>query len=106
MGPGLFFLVPVLQQMVKFDLRTRVLDVPPQDIISKDNVSVQVSAVVHYRVVDPDNAIIEVERFEVATSQLAQTTLRSILGQHDLDTMLAEREQLNAAIQAILDQQT
>ena len=106
MGPGLFLLIPVVQQMVKVDLRTRVLDVPPQDIISKDNVSVQVSAVVYYRIIDPAHAIIEVERFDVATSQLAQTTLRSILGQHDLDTMLAEREQLNTGIQAILDQQT
>lgn len=106
MGPGLFLLIPVVQQMVRVDLRTRVLDVPPQDIISKDNVSVQVSAVVYYRIVDPAHAIIEVQQFDLATSQLAQTTLRSILGQHDLDTMLAEREQLNAGIQAILDQQT
>ena len=106
MGPGLFLLVPVLQQMVKVDLRTRVLDVPPQDIISKDNVSVQVSAVVYYRIVDPAHAIIQVQRYDEATSQLAQTTLRSILGQHDLDTMLAERDRLNAGIQEILDQQT
>jgi regulator of protease activity HflC (stomatin/prohibitin superfamily) len=103
MGPGLFLLVPVLQQMVKVDLRTRVLDVPPQDIISKDNVSVQVSAVVYYRIVDPAHAIIQVQRYDEATSQLAQTTLRSILGQHDLDTMLAERDRLNAGIQEILD---
>lgn len=106
MGPGLFLLIPVVQQMVKVDLRTRVLDVPPQDIISKDNVSVQVSAVVYYRIVDPAHAIIEVQQFDLATSQLAQTTLRSILGQHDLDTMLAERDRLNAGIQEILDQQT
>ena len=106
MGPGLFLLIPVVQQMVKVDLRTRVLDVPPQDIISKDNVSVQVSAIVYYRIVDPAHAIIEVQQFDLATSQLAQTTLRSILGQHDLDSMLAERDRLNAGIQEILDQQT
>jgi regulator of protease activity HflC (stomatin/prohibitin superfamily) len=106
MGPGLFLLLPVVQQMVKIDLRTRVLDVPPQDIISRDNVTVQVSAVVYYRVIEPESAVIQVERFEVATSQLAQTTLRSVLGQYELDAMLAERDKLNASIQGILDQQT
>jgi regulator of protease activity HflC (stomatin/prohibitin superfamily) len=99
-------IVPVVQQMVRVDLRTRVLDVPPQDVISRDNVSVRVNAVVYYRVMDPEKAIIQVEYFEVATSQLAQTTLRSVLGQHELDEMLAEREKLNADIRQILDEQT
>src|SRR5262249_7380935 len=90
----------------RMDLRTRVLDVPPQDVISKDNVSVRVNAVLYFRVLDPEKAVIQVERFEEATSQLAQTTLRSVLGQHDLDQMLAERERLNAEIQRILDAQT
>ncbi len=105
-GPGLILLIPVIQQMVRVDLRTRVLDVPSQDVISRDNVSAKVNAVVYYRVVDPQLAVIQVERFEEATSQLAQTTLRSVLGQHELDQMLAERESLNADIQRILDQQT
>ena len=105
-GPGLVVIVPLIQQMVRVDLRTRVLDVPSQDVISRDNVSVKVNAVLYYRVIDPQRAIIQVENFEVATSQLAQTTLRSVLGQHDLDQMLAEREQLNAHIQRILDEQT
>lgn len=105
-GPGLILVVPIVQQMVRVDLRTRVLDVPSQDVISKDNVSVKVNAVVYYRVLDPELAVIRVERFEEATSQLAQTTLRSVLGQHELDQMLAERESLNADIQRILDQQT
>jgi regulator of protease activity HflC (stomatin/prohibitin superfamily) len=105
-GPGLVIIVPVVQQMVRVDLRTRVLDVPPQDVISRDNVSVRVNAVVYYRVMDPEKAIIQVEYFEVATSQLAQTTLRSVLGQHELDEMLAEREKLNADIRQILDEQT
>lgn len=105
-GPGLILVLPVIQQAVRVDLRTRVLDVPPQDVISRDNVSVRVSAVVYYRVVDPEKAIIQVEFYEVATSQLAQTTLRSVLGQHDLDQMLAERDKLNAEIQRILDKQT
>lgn len=105
-GPGLILLIPVVQQMVRVDLRTRVLDVPSQDVISRDNVSAKVNAVVYYRVVDPQLAVIQVERFEEATSQLAQTTLRSVLGQHELDQMLAERESLNADIQRILDQQT
>ncbi|HZS65368.1 MAG TPA: slipin family protein [Xanthobacteraceae bacterium] len=105
-GPGLFILVPLIQQMVRVDLRTRLLDVPPQDVISRDNVTVRVNAVVYYRVVDPEKAIIQVERFDAATSQLAQTTLRSVLGQHDLDSMLAERDKLNSDIRKILDEQT
>ena len=105
-GPGLIIVIPMVQQMVRVDLRTRVLDVQPQDVISRDNVSVKVNAVVYYRVVDPQKAIIQVEDFQEATSQLAQTTLRSILGQHELDEMLAERDKLNANIQRILDEQT
>jgi regulator of protease activity HflC (stomatin/prohibitin superfamily) len=106
MGPGLIIMIPVIQQMVRVDLRTRVLDVPPQDVISRDNISVQVNAVVYYRVMHPENAIVQVEDFQGATSQLAQTTLRSVLGQHDLDEMLAERDRLNADLQRILDEQT
>jgi regulator of protease activity HflC (stomatin/prohibitin superfamily) len=105
-GPGLVIIVPFIQQMVRVDLRTRVLDVPPQDVISRDNVSVKVNAVVYYRVLDPEKAIIQVEEFETATSQFAQTTLRSVLGQHDLDQMLAERERLNNEVQRILDERT
>ncbi len=105
-GPGLILLIPFIQQMVRVDLRTVVMDVPPQDVISRDNVSVQVNAVVYFRVVDPQKAIINVEHFYEATSQLAQTTLRSVLGQHDLDEMLAEREKLNDDIRNILDSQT
>jgi len=105
-GPGLIILIPVIQQMVRVDLRTIVLDVPTQDVISMDNVSVEVNAVIYYRVVDPQKAIINVENFHDATSQLAQTTLRSVLGQHELDEMLASRDQLNADIQTILDKQT
>jgi regulator of protease activity HflC (stomatin/prohibitin superfamily) len=105
-GPGLVIIIPIIQQMVRVDLRTRVLDVPPQDVISRDNVSVRVNAVVYYRVIDPEKAIIQVEHFGEATSQLAQTTLRSVLGQHDLDQMLQEREKLNADIRRILDEQT
>jgi regulator of protease activity HflC (stomatin/prohibitin superfamily) len=105
-GPGLILLVPFVQQMVRTDLRTVVLDVPTQDVISRDNVSVKVNAVVYFRVFDPKNAIIQVEDFIAATSQLAQTTLRSVLGKHDLDEMLAERDKLNADIQDILDKQT
>lgn len=105
-GPGLILLIPIVQQMVRVDLRTVVMDVPPQDVISRDNVSVQVNAVVYFRVVDPQKAIINVEVFYEATSQLAQTTLRSVLGQHDLDEMLAEREKLNEDIRNILDSQT
>lgn len=105
-GPGLILIIPLAQQMVRVDLRTVVLDVPSQDVISRDNVSVKVNAVLYFRVVDPDKAIIQVENFMQATSQLAQTTLRSVLGKHELDEMLAERDKLNAAIQEILDQQT
>ncbi len=105
-GPGLIIVVPVIQQMVRVDLRTRVLDVPEQDVISRDNVSVKVNAVVYFRVVDAQNAIIQVQDFMSATSQLAQTTLRSVLGQHELDEMLAERERINADIQKVLDEQT
>ena len=103
-GPGLVIIVPFIQQMVRMDLRTRVLDVPPQDVISKDNVSVKVNAVVYFRIVDPEKAVIQVEQFEMATSQFAQTTLRSVLGQHDLDQMLAERDKLNTEVQRILDE--
>jgi regulator of protease activity HflC (stomatin/prohibitin superfamily) len=105
-GPGLVIIIPFIQQMVRIDLRTRVLDVPPQDVISHDNVSVRVNAIIYFRIVDPEKAVIQVERFQEATSQLAQTTLRSVLGQHDLDQMLAEREKLNAEIRRILDEQT
>jgi regulator of protease activity HflC (stomatin/prohibitin superfamily) len=105
-GPGLIILIPFLQQMVKVDLRVVVQDVPSQDVISRDNVSVKVSAVLYFRIVDPERAIIRVEDFMAATSQLAQTTLRSVLGKHELDEMLAERDKLNADIQGILDQQT
>jgi regulator of protease activity HflC (stomatin/prohibitin superfamily) len=105
-GPGLILVVPVVQQMVKVDLRTIVMSVPTQDVISRDNVSVKVDAIVFFRVIDPAKAIVQVENFFDATSQLAQTTLRSVLGQHELDEMLAERERLNIAIQSILDQQT
>ena len=105
-GPGLVIVVPVIQQMVRVDLRTVVLDVPTQDVISRDNVSVKVNAVVYLRVVDPEKAIIQVEEFLNATSQLAQTTLRAVLGKHELDEMLAERERLNLDIQQVLDAQT
>lgn len=105
-GPGLILIIPVVQQMERIDLRTRVFDVPPQDVISRDNVSVKVNAVVYYRVIDPEKAVIQVEHFDQATSELAQTTLRSVVGQHELDQMLAEREQLNNDVQKILDQQT
>ncbi len=105
-GPGLIIVIPGLQQMLRVDLRTMVLDVPTQDVISRDNVSVKVNAVLYFRVVDPERAIIQVEDYYEATSQLAQTTLRSVLGQHELDDMLAEREKLSTNIQAILDNQT
>jgi regulator of protease activity HflC (stomatin/prohibitin superfamily) len=105
-GPGLILLIPVLQQMVRVDLRTVVLDVPKQDVISRDNVSVKVNAVLYFRVIDPERAIIQVANFMEATSQLAQTTLRSVLGKHELDDMLAERERLNIDIQQVLDAQT
>ncbi|MEW8626224.1 MAG: slipin family protein [Candidatus Thiodiazotropha sp.] len=105
-GPGLIIIIPVIQQFVRVDLRTIVLDVPSQDVISRDNVSVKVNAVVYFRVLDPERAIIQVEDYMAATSQLAQTTLRSVLGQHELDEMLAERERLNNDVRNILDQQT
>ena len=105
-GPGLIILIPGIQQMVKVDLRVVVMDVPPQDVISRDNVSVKVNAVVYFRVIDPQRAIIQVEDFYNATSQLAQTTLRSVLGKHELDEMLAERDKLNIDIQKILDAAT
>jgi regulator of protease activity HflC (stomatin/prohibitin superfamily) len=105
-GPGMILVIPVIQQAVKVDLRIRVHDVPSQDVISRDNVLVKVNAVVYYRVMDARNAIIQVEDFNQATSQLAQTTLRSVLGQHELDEMLAEREKLNTDLQRILDEQT
>lgn len=105
-GPGFILVIPIIQQMVRVDLRTVVMDVPTQDVISRDNVSVQVNAVVYFRVIDPQKAIIQVEDFFMATSQLAQTTLRSVLGQHELDEMLSERDRLNLDIQKILDQQT
>ena len=105
-GPGLIIVIPVIQQMERVDLRVIVMDVPTQDVISKDNVSVKVNAVVYFRVLDPEKAIIQVERYLEAVSQLAQTTLRSVLGQHELDDMLAERDALNHDIQAILDRQT
>ncbi|SRR6056297_1444951 len=105
-GPGLIIVIPILQQMVRVDLRTVVMDVPTQDVISRDNVSVEVNAVIYFRVMDPERAIIQVENYLEATSQLSQTTLRSVLGQHELDDMLAERDQLNADVQQILDKQT
>ena len=105
-GPGLIIVIPGIQQMVRVELRTIVYDVPTQDVISRDNVSVKVSAVIYFRVVDPERAIINVENYFEATSQLAQTTLRSILGQHELDEMLAQRDKLNQGIQTLLDEQT
>jgi len=105
-GPGLVILIPVVQQMVRVDLRTVVLDVPPQDVITRDNVSVKVNAVVYFRVVDAEKAIIQVVHYLDATSQLAQTTLRAVLGKHELDQLLAERERLNLDIQRVLDVQT
>ena len=105
-GPGLIIIVPGIQKMFRVDLRTIVLDVPTQDVISRDNVSVKVNAVIYFRVIDPEKAIIQVENYHAATSQLSQTTLRSVLGQHELDEMLAERERLNVHIQKILDDQT
>ena len=106
MGPGLIVMIPGVQQMVRVDLRTRVLDVPTQDVITRDNVSVKVNAVIYFRVFDPEKAIVQVEDFQAATSQLAQTTLRSVLGQHELDELLAERDKLNSDIREILDRQT
>src|SRR6267142_1212911 len=105
-GPGLIILIPVIQQMVRMDLRTVVLDVPPQDVITRDNVSVKVNAVVYFRIIDPQKAVIQVADFLTATNLLAQTTLRAVLGKHELDALLAEREQLNLDIQKTLDAQT
>lgn len=105
-GPGLIIIIPMIQKMVRVDLRVITMDIPPQDVISKDNVTVHVSAVLYFRVVDAERAIIQVEDYMVATGQLAQTTLRSVLGQHDLDEMLSQRDRLNADIQNILDEQT
>ena len=105
-GPGLIIVIPLIQKMVRVDLRVVTYDIPTQDVISRDNVTVHVSAVLYFRVVDPERAIIQVEHFFNATSQLAQTTLRSVLGQHDLDEMLSQRDKMNADIQNILDEQT
>lgn len=105
-GPGLIIIIPLVQQIVRVDLRTIVMDVPTQDVISRDNVSVKVNAVIYFRVIDPERAIIQVEDYHAATSQLAQTTLRSVLGQHELDDMLSQRDKLNRDIQAILDKNT
>ena len=105
-GPGLIIIIPLIQQIERVELRPVVMDVPSQDVISRDNVSVKVNAVVYYRVIDPERAIIQVENFNAATSQLAQTTLRAVLGKHELDEMLAEREKLNKDIQKDLDIQT
>lgn len=105
-GPGLIIVIPIFQQIVRVDLRVVTMDVPSQDLITQDNVSVRVNAVLYYRVLEPQSAIINVEDFEMATEQLAQTTLRSVLGQHELDQLLAERERLNSSIQTILDDQT
>jgi regulator of protease activity HflC (stomatin/prohibitin superfamily) len=105
-GPGIIFLIPIVDKMVKVSLRTVVLDVPPQDVITKDNVSIKVNAVVYFRVVQPEKAIVEVENYLFATSQLSQTTLRSILGQSELDELLSERDRINAKLQTIIDQHT
>ncbi len=106
MGPGLFLMIPVVDKMVRVDLRTITLDVPPQEVITKDNVPVRVNAVAYFRIVDPNSAIVQVENFMVATSQKAQTTLRSVLGQHVLDELLSEREKINAILQTIIDEAT
>lgn len=105
-GPGLILIVPFIQQIVRIELRTVVMDIPPQDVISRDNVSVRVNAVVYFRVIDPERAVIQIEDYFAAVNQLAQTTLRSVLGRHELDEMLGERTKLNADIQAILDEHT
>ena len=105
-GPGLFFLIPIVDRMVKVDLRTITLNIPPQEVITKDNVPVRVNAVAYFRIVDPNAAIVQVENFMVATSQIAQTTLRSVLGQHVLDELLSEREKINAILQEIIDEAT
>src|SRR5437870_12100625 len=105
-GPGLFLLIPIVDRMVKVDLRTITLNIPPQEVITKDNVPVRVNAVAYFRIVAPQDAIVQVENFMVATSQIAQTTLRSVLGQHQLDELLSEREKINAILQGIIDEQT
>jgi len=105
-GPGLVFIIPIIDSVIKLDLRTRVIDVPKQRVITEDNVTVDVDAVVYYRVVDPQKAVVEVQRYEVATSLVAQTTLRDILGQQDLDELLSKREELNKSLQTIIDQAT
>ena len=105
-GPGLFFLIPIIDRMVKVDLRTITLNVPPQEVITKDNVPVRVNAVAYFRIIEPKNAIVQVENYMVATSQIAQTTLRSVLGQHVLDELLSERDKINAILQTIIDEAT
>jgi regulator of protease activity HflC (stomatin/prohibitin superfamily) len=105
-GPGLFILIPIVDRMVKVDLRTITLNIPPQEVITKDNVPVRVNAVAYFRIVEPKSAIVQVENYMVATSQIAQTTLRSVLGQHQLDELLAEREKINSILQAIIDEAT
>ena len=105
-GPGLFILIPVIDRMVRVDLRTITLNIPPQEVITKDNVPVRVNAVAYFRIVKPEDAIVQIENFMVATSQIAQTTLRSVLGQHQLDELLSEREKINAILQGIIDEQT
>jgi len=105
-GPGIIFLIPIIDRMTKVSLRTIVMDVPPQDVITKDNVSVTVNAVIYFRVIDPNKAVVEVEEYLYATSQLAQTTLRSILGKHDLDELLSERDKINKSLQEIIDRYT
>ncbi len=105
-GPGLFLLIPIVDRMVKVDLRTITLNIPPQEVITKDNVPVRVNAVAYFRIVAPKDAIVQIENFMVATSQIAQTTLRSVLGQHQLDELLSEREKINAILQEIIDEQT
>ncbi len=105
-GPGLFLMIPIVDRMVRVDLRTITLDVPPQEVITKDNVPVRVNAVAYFRIVDPNAAIVQIENFMVATSQIAQTTLRAVLGQHQLDELLSERVKINAILQTIIDQQT
>src|SRR5215216_1923369 len=105
-GPGLFLLIPIVDRMVKVDLRTITLNIPPQEVITKDNVPVRVNAVAYFRIVDPKAAIVQIENFMVATSQISQTTLRSVLGQHQLDELLSEREKINAILQQIIDEAT
>src|SRR3989441_87922 len=105
-GPGLFLLIPVVDRMVKVDLRTITLNVPPQEVITKDNVPVRVNAVAYFRIIDPEKAIVQIENFMVATSQISQTTLRSVLGQHSLDELLSERDKINAILQQIIDEAT